>query len=278
MKEKIVFFGAGPYVIPVIEALSKNFELVMVVTSEPQGPTISYCQSNKINYVFVKNSSEILKHEAEFKDISVAALAYFGIIVSGEVLKLFPLGIINIHPSLLPAYRGPTPGQAALLNGDKTTGVSIMKIDSKVDHGPTLSQVEEKIEPQDDSETLYARLFKIGANLLVKTIPKYISGELKPKEQDHSRATYTERDLKRESGLIKLDESPNIERLDRMIRAYYPWPGVWFKAKLNGSERIVKLLPNQKIQVEGKSVMSLKDFGNGYPEGKEILDKLHLND
>src|SRR3989338_7864045 len=102
MKEKIIFFGAGPYVIPVIDALNKSFDLVMVITSESQGPTVSYCKSNDINYVFVKNSSEIVNHKSLFEGVRVAVLAYFGIIVSNEVLNLFELGIINIHPSLLP--------------------------------------------------------------------------------------------------------------------------------------------------------------------------------
>jgi methionyl-tRNA formyltransferase len=202
-------------------------------------------------------------------------LASFGIIIPKEVLEMFSLGIINVHPSLLPQYRGPTPGQTAILNGDKVTGVSIMKLDEEIDHGPILVQEKTEIEPPDTSASLYKRLFEQGAKILGEALPKYITGKLKLKDQDHSKATFTDH-LIRDSGFVDINKPPSKETLKRMIRAFYPWPGVWVKTKLNGQEKIIKLLPEGKIKVEGKNVMSLRDFANGYPEGGLVLEKLSL--
>lgn len=276
---KVVFFGAGHYVLPIIEVLNKKFELALAVTTEtnPDDPVLSFCSKSKINVTSIENfSSQIINNLQSIINCRLAVLAYFGIIVPRKVLDLFPLGIINVHPSLLPKYRGATPGQAAILNGDPTTGVSIIKLDEEIDHGPLLEQVEEKIELNDTSETLYQRLFQKGAELLLQVLPKYISGEIKPREQNHSKATFTDR-LTRESGFVDAKNPPSAEQLDRMIRAYYPWPTVWFKASLNKKERIIKLLPEQKIQVEGKNIMQLRDFANGYPEGRLILSQLSLS-
>lgn len=262
MKEKIVFFGSGPYVDGIIEILKREFDVVRIVSSK-------------------EKFTEELFNELRSYDVKVAILASFGQIIPSTVLNMFPLGIINIHPSLLPKYRGPTPVQTAILNGDQSTGVSIMKLDEQVDHGPILAQIEAKIEQNDTSESLYTRLFELGANEIVKMLPKYISGDLKLSEQNHANATFTEH-LTRKSGEINLDELRSNEELDRMIRAYYPWPGVWFIARspMNANSKlnnkVVKLLPEGKIQVEGKNAMPMKDFLNGYPEGKEILEKLNL--
>ena len=276
-KHSVVFFGAGSYVVPVIETLNKNFELVLVVTTETSGPVVTFCKSNNIPFVSASSLKDFVTSNERLATCKVAVLASFGLIIPDSVLNMFEYGIINIHPSLLPKYRGPTPVQSAILNGETTTGVSVMKLDSEVDHGEILVQKEEKIVSSDTSESLYKRLFKIGADLLVKSLPEYLSRDLKPLEQDHSKATFT-KPLTRESGFVDINKPPEPQVLERMIRAYYPWPGVWIKAKLNGAERLIKLFPEQKIQVEGKNIMSFKDFENGYPEGKEILVKLNLFD
>ena len=277
MKEKVVFFVAGPYVSRVAETLGKKFDLYVFTTEIDQNsPLILYCTDSNIPHISVKEFDQRIINDIKKIGARIAVLAYFGLIVPREVIGLFRLGIINIHPSLLPKYRGASPGQAAILAGDSITGVSIIRLDEEVDHGPILAQVEEKIRPDDTSETLYRRLFQNGAELLSQVLPKYISDELKLTEQDHSKATFTDR-LTRESGRINLDHPPSPEQLNRMIRAYYPWPGVWFKAKLNGDERIVKLFPKERIQVEGKKVMRFADFVNGYPEAKKILLKLSLS-
>ncbi len=281
MENKIIFFGSGPYVVQVIKVLDKKFGLALVVTTEknPGDAIPKFCIANNIEYIYTDSLSEpAFMDKLKAIGAKLAVLASLRLFIPDEILNSFELGIINIHPSLLPKYRGPTPVQTALLNGDTSTGVSIIKLDSEIDHGPILARVEERIEQNDTADSLYTRLFKIGGELLLDVLPKYISGDLKPTDQDHSKATYTERDLSRESGLIYISKPPSPTHLPRMIKAYYPWPGVWFKEELNGKEKVIKLLPENHIQVEGKNIMTYKDFANGYAEGHQILQKLNINE
>ncbi len=278
---KIVFFGSSRYVIPIIQALKsvKSFNLVLVVTTEknPSDPILHFCYKNKIKYISATSlNNSIVIGQLLKANCQLAILAYFGLIIPQKVLKIFSKGIINIHPSLLPKYRGPTPVQNAILDGEKVTGVTLIKLDEKVDHGPILVQQEEKIDSDDTADSLYKKLFEIGADLIYQNIKQYIKGDLKPAKQDHSKATLMKL-LYKNGGLINFDNPPSHVRIDRMIRAFYPWPGVFFKYKLDNKEKIIKLLPKNKIQVEGKNPMSHKDFMNGYSQGEEILKKLNLS-
>ena len=272
----LVFFGSSKFVIPIIEVLQKNFDLKFVLTTENKSsdPVPSYCIKSKVCYYVVTDfrDKKILQ-ELTKANADTGVLASFGAIVPNEILNLFPYGIINIHPSLLPKYRGPTPVQTAILSGDKTTGITIIKLDEEVDHGPILAQTKENILPNDTSESLYERLFKLGADSIVDTIKLYLTGKIKPQEQNHRKATFTEH-LTRESGFIDLSSSLKIENLKLKIRAYHPWPGVWTKLRIKNQELRIKFLPEKKIQVEGKKPVSYKDFLNGYPEAKEIIKLL----
>jgi len=264
---KVVFFGSSRYVLPIIEVLKNNFDLTLVVTTEKQSADAvpKFCLENKIPYISI-SSFDDKKIGSE-----IGIVADFGLMIPSKILNAFEHGLLNIHPSLLPKYRGPTPVQAAILNGETKTGITIIKLDEEMDHGPILLQVEEPIAAFDTAETLYERLFKIGAELLSQNINKYIKGQIKLTKQDHSRATITAR-LTRKDGHIDITNPPSPEMLDRMIRAYHPWPGVWSKWQMaNGKWRIVKFLPEGRIQVEGKKPMSYKDFLNGYPEAKGII-------
>lgn len=244
---RVIFFGSGDFVEPVIETLKKNFTLIQVVTPQVE-----------------------LSEKAD-----LGVVASYGRIVSKETIESFPHGIINIHPSLLPKYRGPTPVQTAILNGDEKTGVTIIKLDEKVDHGPILAQEEIEISGNETSKSLLKKTFDIGAEMLPEVISNYIKGGIKATVQDDSKATFTEI-LTKEKGYIDINNPPGNEVIGRMIRAFYPWPGVWLKTNLSGKEQIIKLLPEEKIHVEGKKPMNYKDFVNGYNEGKEILRKLNL--
>ncbi|OGH38077.1 MAG: hypothetical protein A3B44_04265 [Candidatus Levybacteria bacterium RIFCSPLOWO2_01_FULL_38_21] len=286
MKQKIVFFGSSNYVIPVIEIIKKNFDFSLVITTEqnPSDPIPHFCIKNKIKYISVTSlNNSIVNGQLSMVNCQFAVLANFGLIIPKKVLKIFPKGIINIHPSLLPKYRGPTPVQTAILNGERVTGVTLTKLDDKVDHGPILAQQKEKIDGDDTADLLYKKLFKIGADFLYQNIKQYIKGDLKPVPQNHSKATFTKA-LTKKDGYFDINNPPSPVKIDRMIRAYYPWPGVWTKLQIvRGSTRgveaqkIIKFLPEQIIQVEGKKPMSYKDFINGYSEGgKELLRKIGL--
>jgi len=272
---KIIFFGSSDYVIPIIEALRNNFELSLVITTEKsQGAVPYFCQQNKIPYICVSSFKDLDTRNLMLNTKApVAVLADFGLIITEEILNAFPKGIINLHPSLLPKYRGPTPVQTAIINGEKTTGISIMKLDKEVDHGPILGQEKEEILETDTAESLYKRLFERGAKLLLKVLDLYFKDNLKPTTQNHKNATFT-KPLTRQDGFIDLSSSLEIKNLKLEIRAYYPWPGVWLKTKLNNAEKIIKLLPEDRLQVEGKKPMTYKDFLNGYPEAKEMISKI----
>lgn len=273
---KIVFFGSSSYVLSIIDSLRVRFDLVLIVTTEhdPSDPLAAYCKTHAIPITSRKRFSEEFINKLASLNAGIGVLASFGLIVPEHVLTIFPKGIINIHPSYLPAYRGPTPAQTAILNGDSQTGVSIIKLDNKLDHGPLLAQAKENILPTDTAESLYIRLFHKGAALLTASLQTYMTGILTLREQDHEHATYTNI-LQRESGYIDLENPPTKEIVARMIRAFHPWPGAWTKLNTrNNTLKIVKFLPDQKIQMEGKKPVHLKDFFNGYPEFKDAISRL----
>ncbi len=272
---KIVFFGASKFVIPLIEMLNQNFELTLVVTTErnPLDTVPQYCERNNIPYVAIKSLDEA-KDMLKEKNADLGVLAYFGLLLPQAILEIFPHGILNVHPSLLPKYRGATPVQTALLNGEQQTGITIIKLDQQMDHGPMLAQEKEDILESDTTEALHDRLFTKGANMLQDIIPQYIDNKRDLKTQNDEQATYTKKSLTKHDGFFDNDNPPQASTLDRMIRAYYPWPATWTRLIINGKEKIIKFLPNKKLQVEGKRPMSLKDFLNGYPELKEAVEKL----
>ena len=283
----IVFFGSSKYVLPVIEVLKNNFNLKLVVTTEknPTDSVINYCSKNNIECISTLNINNNIKSKLKTLDAKIAVVASFGVIIPQDVLDLFPKGILNIHPSLLPKYRGTTPVQTAILNNDKKTGVSIMLLDKEMDHGPILEQQTINLSDTETSDTLYTQLFKIGSQMLAKLIPLFLEDKIALTAQNHENASFT-KPLTRDSGYIEINDKLttsnhyfNASNIKQAIKALYPWPGVWTKYKLskNGNEKIIKLLPENKIQVEGKKPMNIKDFINGYENAKEFLAKIGLN-
>ncbi len=223
---KIIFLGTPDFVQPIKAELAKHFTLV---------DTLS--------------------------EADLAVVAAYGQILTKEELNTPKYGAINVHPSLLPKYRGPSPIQQTILNGDKTSGITIIKMDEEVDHGPIIYQDSLELSDEDNFDTLSKKMFQHAAEILPKIIEDFVAGKIIPVEQDHSKATYCER-LTRKSGYFPIDNPPSPETLDKMIRAYYPWPGVWTKWK----GKIIKLHPRGVIQMEGKKPLSKKDFLNGYPD------------
>lgn len=272
---KVVFFGSSRYVIPVLDMLRTFHSLPLVVTTEQRNldPIPFYCKTKKIDCIKVRKPADLISsYEIESQGAQLGVVADFGLIIPTEVIKFFEFGIINIHPSLLPKYRGASPVQSAILNGEIKTGVTIIQLDKHMDHGPILASQEEEITPNDTAKSLYERLFKIGALLLQETIQKLETQRAIPQEQDHKNATFTKR-LTRDDGFVDFKTISNKEFFDRLIRAYYPWPGVWTHLRLNsdGQIKTIKFLPNKKVQVEGGREMFYKDFINGYPNADRNL-------
>ena len=151
-------------------------------------------------------------------------VAAFGQILRKDVLDLPPYGCINVHASLLPRWRGAAPINAAILHGDDETGVTIMKMDVGLDTGPILSQRAMRLTPDDTAGSVTQKLSHLGADLLIETLPGYLSGEIQPVPQPEEGMTYAPM-LKKEEG--QLDFTRPAEELERRVRAFNPWPGAF---------------------------------------------------
>jgi methionyl-tRNA formyltransferase len=151
------------------------------------------------------------------------AVAY-GQILRPELLNIPPRGVLNVHPSLLPRWRGASPVAGAILAGDEETGVTIMLMDAGMDSGPILAQRRVPIAPDDTTGTLNATLAVLGAELLAETLPRWLRGEIEPQPQDDSLATVT-RLIRKEDGAI--DWSLSAREIWLRVRAYNPWPGAF---------------------------------------------------
>lgn len=276
MQKKIVFFGSGYYTIPIIEKL-KDEGLILVVTTEPKGHLIDYLGKHKVPFLYsrLKSTEDIKKIQDIKPDLGV--LASFGAILPKQIIDLFPMGILNIHPSLLPKYKGSSPIQFTILDGINVSGVSVIKLDDKVDHGSIVTQKEVKLTGNETLESLTELMFEKGSELIYKIVQDINNGlkiELKP--QSIKDESWTQKIAKKDAE-IDLVNPPSKEVLKRQIRAFYPWPGVHLSASLGGKIKILKLMPNDIVQVEGKNPMSYKDFINGYgQDAKQILEKLSL--
>jgi len=267
---KIIFFGTPDYVLPILKALAKQHEIAAVVTQPPKpvGRKQFLTYSPVDTWAF-KRDIKILRalDIKKFPKADLGILAAYGKIIPPNVIRNTKYGILNIHPSLLPKYRGASPVQAAIAAGDTETGVTIFQLDEKVDHGPIITQFREEIRPDDTTETLTQRLFERAAQVLIELIPNYLKGKIKPKIQDETQATFTKL-LKKEDGFINLKKKPPAEA-DRFIRAMFPWPCAWTLLRPSGATegqaRRLKLLPGGMVQLEGKNPVSLKQFKIGYP-------------
>ncbi len=189
---------------------------VKVLADELEIPAI---QPNRL---YDEEAMEALRRFAP----DLIVVAAYGQILRPNILQLPPYGCINIHGSLLPRWRGAAPIQAAILAGDAESGITIIKMDEGVDTGPMLSHRALPIAEDDTGETLFEKLAPLGAELLVETFPKYLSGEIQPQPQPEEGATYAKM-LKKEDG--RLDFSQTAEELERRVRAFSPWPGTFFE-------------------------------------------------
>ncbi len=233
---RILFLGSPSFAVHALEALiAAGHEIVGVVTQpdRPAGrerrltppPVKVAAQAHNLPVL----QPETLRDPAVIDALSalqpeVGVVAAYGEILRRAVLQIPPLGYLNIHPSLLPLYRGPTPVASAILAGETVTGVTIMLLDPGMDSGPILAQAVVDLPPTARTGPLTDELFRIGAQLLVETLPRYARGEIEPRPQDHSRATVTKM-LKKEDG--RIDWSLPAIIIERMTRAYDPWPGAY---------------------------------------------------
>jgi methionyl-tRNA formyltransferase len=259
MKTKIIFFGSDDFVIQVLKKLQENFDVVAVVTTS--GSVVYQNISTTTTPVLTPvKLDEIFNSSLKTYQPDLFVVASYGKIIPKSSLDIPVYGALNIHPSLLPKYRGPSPVPTTILNGDKETGVTIIKMDEKMDHGPVVCTRLISLLGKEELQKLITKLFQLGSEALIEIIPQFIKGEINLITQDESQVSFCKM-LKKEDGYFNIDNPPSSEILDRMIRAYNPWPGVWTK----WNNKIVKFYPNNMIQMEGKRILSKIDFLNGYP-------------
>ncbi|EKD32965.1 MAG: hypothetical protein ACD_76C00106G0006 [uncultured bacterium] len=242
-KIKTVFFGSPSLAVPFLDEIAKSpgFDLLAAVTmsDKPAG------RGSKIAQTPVKKRALELGFPVfhDLKDLEgisadIFCVVAFGKILPDSILSIPKFGTVNMHPSLLPKYRGPSPIMSAIANGEKETGVSIMLLDKKMDHGPLLNQVRLMIDQSETSASLEEKIKSIGPKLLVDSISDYAAGKIIAQAQDDNKATFC-KELSRDDGRINWDESAEI--IERKIRAYEPWPGSWTIWNRNGTEIRVQM-------------------------------------
>jgi len=291
---KINFFGTNNFAKTILQGLihSPNFEIAKIVTmpDRPQGRK-KEIQASVVKKLGLKNNILVTQPE-KLNDVEYASdilniVVDYGMIIPKEIINKPKYGSINIHPSLLPKYRGASPIQSVILNGEKKTGVTIMLMDEKMDHGPILAQQEVEISRDDKTPDLNQKTADRASELLLNIVPGYISGQIKPQEQEHKQATTCQL-IKREDGLINFKHS--ADQIYNQYRAFFPWPGIYTtydgkKIKFLDIEVVDKQLEQgvmkfekniiyvgckqgtikvNEIQLEGKQAMSANVFVNGH--------------
>jgi methionyl-tRNA formyltransferase len=244
---KLIFMGTPDFALPSLERLIHDGHEVAAVFTQPDKPAgrgkTLHAPPVKVwaskHGIPVHQPSKIRSNEdvrANFETISpdVCVVVAYGKILPAWMLAVPRLGCINVHASLLPKYRGAAPINWAIANGERETGVTIMKLDEGMDTGPMLAKRATEIGDEETAPELSTRLAQIGADLLSETLPHIKRGEIAPMTQDHSEATYAPM-LKREDGLI--DWSMSAMELANRVRAFQPWPGT--HTNFRGSRLIV---------------------------------------
>ncbi len=305
---KAIFFGTPKFALPCLDALLRSeIDVPLICTRPPRrvgrrraiqetpigsAGTELGIRTLSPDRLDSDTVSEIAKVDAE-----VIVVAAYGRFIPKELLAMPRLGVVNVHPSILPRHRGPSPVATTILEGDEFTGVTIMQLDEGMDTGPILARSPKiAVDLQIRVDELTERLFVIGSEILTETLTKLDSGEIEPEIQDDRLATVTQL-IRKSDG--EVDWSLNAERISRMNRAYHPWPGTfttWRHQNLkliklsvagnvsrygnvaaglvySNSEREFlvgtgdgALIRVEELQLEGRRALSADEFLRGHPE------------
>jgi methionyl-tRNA formyltransferase len=259
---RIIFMGT-----PELAAVSlrrliacPEFQLLAVVTQpdQPKGRGLKL-QPSAVKEVALKENLPVLqprraREETFIRELAalqpeLIAVAAYGQILPRAILDLPRLGCLNVHTSLLPKYRGAAPIQHALLNGDPETGVTIMKMDVGLDTGDILTQERAPIDASDNAQTLHDRLANIGAELLARTIPDFVSGSIQPRPQPAEGVTHAPK-IKKQDGQIHWTQPAQIIR--NRIRAMVPWPGAFTHLPAEPQPHLLKVWDAQVVERAGE--------------------------
>lgn len=311
---KVVFLGTPDYVLPIVKVLYKSLRgknekspVVAVVTQKPKpvgrrqqieySPVDTWAHKKNIPILF--DSRDLVDQNIR---ADVGILASYGEIIPMKVIDHFPNGILNVHPSLLPKYRGSSPVRATIARGDNVTGITIIKLNNKLDQGPIIAQYKEGVLPDDKADILRGRLFEKSAEVLTTLLPAYISGKITPRKQNNKNAILTHQVRKADAFIpsnildramkgvtgnekweIKFIQDYSVRPTPRsilnFIHAMEPWPIAWTYITLKSKEKSdkpkrLKILKAHvkngkfifdEVQIEGKNPVSWEQFKQGYP-------------
>lgn len=319
---RIIYMGTPQFAVPALEALVRGaapgvvlpegYEIVTVVTrpDKPAGrhQAVVYAPVKQValahglpvwqpgSFKKTENQQALAAYKAD-----LFIVAAFGQILPQSVLDLPRYGVLNIHASLLPKYRGSSPISEAILQGETETGITIMLLDAGIDTGPMLLKRSLPISANETTTSLTPRLADLGASTLLEALPLWIEGKITPQPQDQASATYTHM-LKKEDGRINWSRSADF--LARAVRAYIPWPNAYttWRSKLlkilsaspstsstvspelpgtvslvtqalpAGTQKVLRIATAQgsllveRVQLEGKKAMSADEFVRGYAQ------------
>ncbi|MGB1287911.1 MAG: methionyl-tRNA formyltransferase [Aggregatilineales bacterium] len=300
---KVIFMGTPDFAVPTLKALIAHHDVIGVVTQPDrpagrggkvrQSPVKQLALDNDIRVYQPerlrrkKAIQMLLDWQTEIPDVYVVAA--FGQILPQKVLDIPKHGSINIHGSLLPRWRGAAPIHAAIRAGDEETGITIMQMDAGLDTGDMLSKQAIPILSTDTGQTVHDKLSQLGADLLIETLPGYLSGDVQPQAQNDDESTYAPQIDKSEG---QIDWSQDAATIERLVRAFTPWPGTytfWDDTQLKihsgtiggGNAEPGKVIEYngviaigtgdglylpQVVQLAGKKRMTTTDFVNGYQD------------
>ncbi|MFH0845925.1 MAG: methionyl-tRNA formyltransferase [Patescibacteria group bacterium] len=273
-KPHIAFFGSPEFAVDILQELKNNEILPDLIITQPDRkagrkmiltppPVKIWADANQIPTLQPEKLDEEFINKLKSENWDLFIVAAYGNIIPQEILNIPTKGTLNVHPSLLPLHRGATPIHSAILNGDKETGVSIILLDEKMDHGPILTQEKitlwkNSISEMPTQSELEKTLAQLGAKLLGNSISKWLSGEIIPQEQNHDKATFCDK-LKSSDALIDLNDNPEKNFLK--IQAFDKWPKAHYfennkrniitQAKLKDNRLIIeKIIPEGGSEIE----------------------------
>lgn len=275
---KSIFFGTSRFAVIVFDELRKQGIIPALLVTQPDRPQRRKLQitpplakvwaiEHKISVCQPEDLQTIAHICPDISDADVFIVASYGNILPNWLLSLPPRGVLNVHPSLLPKYRGASPIQSTILADDRDTGVTVITLDEKMDHGPIVAaeHVETLNWPPTATE-LEDTLALAGGKLLANVMPKWLARKITPQEQEHDKATFTKKIVKEDGELdLSLDPYQNFLK----IQAFEPWPGTFFFTERHSKKMRVKIvhatyedakLHIQRIVPEGGKEMDYQDF------------------
>jgi methionyl-tRNA formyltransferase len=306
IKLKMIFMGTSDFAATILESLIEDKYNLQAVFTKPDSTVGRNAKENKNQVKILADQHSLPVFQPKKLDAEIASqikkmhpdiiiVAAYGKIIPQAILEIPGFGCLNIHPSLLPKFRGPSPIQNALLLGEKETGVSIILLNEEMDAGDILNQDVLPIKPSDTAESLHKDLALLGSKMLSETIPLWVKRNIEPIKQDFTKATFCQL-IEREDGHLVWENE--AEKIINRYRALFPWPGVFsfwdnggkilrikftrlsarndsqvtrcvgevFRdGEIFGVQTLKGSIIIESLQVEGKKEISPLEFSNGYP-------------